>query len=141
MSSVTNDQLQDLINQVVPPTAGSIPFVDNDGIFFAEDNDGIYFDKTNVRLGIGLASPTGKAHINQGSTTGAIPSIHLEQDDVSEEIMRFTGSATTGVLTQTLVAGASVTTATKAGFIRVNVQDEGNVMTDGNYYIQVYTIT
>lgn len=81
------------------------------------------------------------AHAHQSSTTGALPALKITQADTSEEAIRITGSATADVLTETLVAGATVTTATKAGFIRVNIQDDGNVMTDGNYYIQVYTIT
>lgn len=136
------EAVQDLIREAVlrdTGTSGSLLFLDSNKKI-SQDNSNLFWDATNARLGISITSPTGKLHVNQSSATGAIPSAHFEQDDVSEEMFRFTGQAAADVLTQTLVAGASVTTATKAGFIRVNVQDEGDVMTDGNYYLQVFTI-
>lgn len=134
-------QLQDLINLRVPRgTTGSVLFYSGEANA-TQDNSNLFWDDTNNRLGVGTASPTGKAHVNQNSTTAAIPTLHLEQDDVSEELLRFTGTASSGIISgQTLVAGADVTTATKACFIRVNVQDEGNVQTDGYYYLQAFTL-
>lgn len=120
-------------------TSGSVLFLDTNKKI-AQANSSFFWDDTNSRLGIGITSPTGKLHVNQSSATAAIPALHLEQDDVSEEAIRFTGQAGAGILTQTLVAGAEVTTATKAAFVRINVQDEGNQITDGNYYLQLYTI-
>lgn len=143
MASTNADQVQALVRDAVlrdTGTAGSVLFFDSN-VKIAQDNSNFFWDDSNDRLGIGITSPTGKVHINQSSTTAAIPTLHLEQDDVSEEVFRFTGGATADVLTQTLVAGASVTTATKAAFIRVNIQDEGNVITDGNYYIEAFTLT
>ena len=137
------DQVNALVREAVlrdDGTSGSVLFLDSNKKV-AQDNSNLFWSASNARLGIAITSPTGKLHVNQGSTTGAIPAAHFEQDDVSEEMLRFTGQAAADVLTQTLVAGASVTTATKAGFIRVNVQDEGNVMTDGDYYLEVFTIT
>lgn len=142
MADPTVSQVQELIKEAVlrdTGTAGSLLFLDSNRKL-AQDNSNLFWDDTNDRLGIGITSPTGKLHVNQSSTTGAIPTLHLEQDDVSEEAIRFTGSSTADVLTQTLVAGAAVTTATKAAFIRVNIQDEGNVITDGNYYLEVFTL-
>lgn len=120
-------------------TSGSVLFLDGNKKL-SQSNSALFFDSTNGRLGVGITSPTGKLHVNQSSTTAAIPTLHLEQDDVSEEMFRFTGQAAADVLTQTLVAGATVTTATKAAFVRVNVQDEGDQITDGNYYLQLFTI-
>ncbi len=138
----TSSQVQELIREAVlrdTGTSGSLLFLDSNKKL-AQDNEALFWDATNDRLGIGTSSPTGKLHVAQSSTTAAIPTLHLSQSDVSEEAIRFTGSSTADVLTQTLVAGAAVTTATKAAFIRVNIQDAGDVITDGNYYIQVYTI-
>ncbi len=142
MSQVSADQVQDLVRDATlrdVGTAGSVLFLDTNKKL-AQDNSNFFWDDTNNRLGISITSPTGKLHVNQSSSTGAIPTIHLEQDDVSEEMFRFTGQSAADVLTQTLVAGAAVTTATKAAFIRVNLQDEGDVITDGNYYLQVFTL-
>jgi len=138
----TSSQIVDLIREATlrdVGTSGSLLFLDSNKKI-AQDNEALFWDATNDRLGISITTPTGKLHLNQNSATAAIPTLHLEQDDVSEEAVRVTGQAGAGVLTQTLVAGADVTTATKAAFIRVNIQDEGNQITDGNYYVQVYTI-
>lgn len=48
---------------------------------------GLYYDKTNQRLGLGLAAPTGKLHIDQSDATGAEPVLVLDQADVSEELV------------------------------------------------------
>lgn len=120
-------------------TSGSILFLDANKKL-AQDNSNFFWDDTNNRLGIGITAPTGKLHVNQSSSTGAIPALHLEQDDVSEEAIRLTGSAGAGILTQTIVAAGEVTTVTSTAFIRINIQDEGNQVTDGNYYIQVNTL-
>ena len=61
-------------------------------------------------------------------------------ETTTSKLFEFTGTATADVLTQTLVAGATVTTATKAGFIRVGITDAGGVMTNGSYYLEVFTI-
>lgn len=92
------------------------------------------------RLGVGQASPTGKAHFNQSSTTAAIPSLHLEQDDISEEFVRFTGQAAAATLTQSLVPAAAVATFTVSGYLRINIQDEGNQIADGFYYMRFGTL-
>lgn len=142
MATPGTDSLQELIREALlrdTGTSGSVLYLDSNKKL-AQSNSALFFDATNSRLGIGITSPTGKLHVNQSSTTAAIPTLHLEQDDVSEEVLRVTGQATANVLTQTIVAGASVSTATAAGYIRVNVQDEGNVLTDGNYYITVSTL-
>lgn len=95
---------------------------------------------SNGELAIANATTGTLIHAQQSSTTGAVSPLRVEQADVSEEMIKFTGSATADVLTQTLVAGASVSTATKAGFIRVHITDTGDVMTDGYYYLEVFTL-
>ena len=40
-----------------------------------------------------------------------------------------------------LVGGSRVTTWTKTGFIRVNVTDSAGVLTDGDHYIQIGTLS
>lgn len=41
----------------------------------------------------------------------------------------------------TFVSGASVTTFTKTGFIRVKITDDGGNLTDGYHYIQLGSLT
>lgn len=138
----TPSQIQALIREATlrdSGTAGSVVFLDGN-LKLAQDNADLYWDATNERLGVGISSPTAKIHANQDSSTGAIPPLHLEQDDISEEAIRVTGTAAADVLTQTIVASAAVTTATVAGYIRLNIQDEGNQVTDSYYYLPFYTI-
>lgn len=104
------------------------------------DTTDLVVDVSASTVGVGIAVPTGKLHVNQSAAAGAIPSLHLEQDDISEEIIRFTGTAAVANLTQSLVVEASVTTATRAAWIKVNIQDEGNQITDGAYFIPAYTL-
>ena len=63
------------------------------------------------------------------------------QSTITDALFTISGKASTDVLTQTLVGGASVTTATKALFVRVSVTDDNSVVTAGDYYLQLFTIT
>ena len=63
------------------------------------------------------------------------------QSTVTSPLFTISGKAEADVLTNTLVAGASVTTATKAHFVRVSVTDDNSVVTAGDYYIELFTIT
>jgi len=104
------------------------------------DTTDLVVDVSASTVGVGIAVPTGKLHVNQSGAAGAIPSLHLEQDDVSEEFVRFTGTAANGVLTQSLVVEADIAVATREAWIKVNIQDEGNQITDGAYFIPVYSL-
>jgi hypothetical protein len=83
---------------------------------------------------------TPKLHIDQSSTTAAIPVLTLDQGDVSEEFIRFIGTAADNVLTQSLVAVADVTTFTVVGYGKVYVVDDGGQIVSGPYYTQFGTI-
>ena len=63
------------------------------------------------------------------------------QSTITSELITVAGKATADVMTTTVVAGASFTTLTKAGAIRVYVSDDNSVLTAGYYYIPFYTIT
>jgi hypothetical protein len=70
-------------------------------------------------VGIGTTAPTAKTHIDQSSTTGAIPVLTLDQADLSEEFIEFVG---------TVGAGNSIDTAaigTYYGKVRVTVAGVG----------------
>lgn len=96
----------------------------------------------NGRLGVtnGSLSLTAIGDFVQDSTTEAIPVLSLKQDDVSEEFIFFQGSAAAATLTQSIVAEADVTTATSAGFLKVEVQDDGNQIADQAYFVRVWTL-
>ncbi len=89
---------------------------------------------------IGTTTDSGQVAIDQSSTTGAEPVLFLDQADVSEEFIRFVGTAASAVLTQSIVDEGDVTTATRAGFVKVFVQDDGNQITDQAYFVPIFTL-
>lgn len=93
------------------------------------------------RLGVNvITGHAGKVHIDQSSTTGAIPVLLLDQADVSEEFIRLIGTSANAVLTQSIVEAADVATFTPVGYLKIYVQDDGNQVADGAYYLQFGTI-
>lgn len=62
------------------------------------------------------------------------------QSTITSAQFILSGKATSAILTNTLVLGSDVTTATKAAFVRVDVTDDNSVVTAGSYYIQLFTI-
>ncbi len=72
---------------------------------------------TSGNFGIGIASPTAKAHVDQASTTAAIPVLTLDQADISEEMIEFV--STIGVGNAIEAVGAKVLTTTH--FIKVTL--------------------
>lgn len=63
------------------------------------------------------------------------------QSTITSAILTLSGKASSGILTNTLVLGSDVTTATKAGFLRVDLTDDNSVVTAGSYYLELFTIT
>jgi len=137
--SPTPEQLQELINSEQDNLAVGASVTDgNAGGVLHADSDGEVANPSDVTVD----TTTDKLKVDQSSATGAIPVLHLDQADISEELIRFTGTGVTDILSGvTLVDGATVTTATKAAFIRVNIQDDGNEVTDGDYYLEVFTLS
>lgn len=104
-------------------------------------NGSLFVEGATGRVGLNIISSlTGLLHVNQDAAAGAIPAVHLEQDDVSEEFVRFTGTAAAATLTNSLVAEADVTTATRIGFVKINIQDEGDQIADGPAFVAAYTL-
>lgn len=81
---------------------------------------------SDSRLGAGLQQPFALGATQSTSTS---------------PLFTLSGKAVADVLTNTLVTGASVTTATKAGFVRVNVTSDDDTLTGGSYYLEIFTIT
>lgn len=89
---------------------------------------------------VGGTTAAARLHVNQNSATGAAPVLLLDQADVSEEFVRFVGTAADDTLTQSIVAVADVSTATVAGYVKVYVVDTGDQITDQAYYMPIYTL-
>jgi hypothetical protein len=110
-------------------------------LFFRTHNHAAMAIDLDQNIGIGLTTGMlGKLHIDQSSTSGAVPPMVLDQADVSEEFIRFIGTSANGVLTQSIVEAADVATATLKGYVKVYVQDDGNQLTDQAYYQPIYTL-
>jgi hypothetical protein len=90
-------------------------------------------------VGIGTKGPATLLHIDQSVADKALPVVTLDQADVDEPFIKFIGTVTDGASTGSLVEVADAT-ATIAGYVKVEVQDDGNVLTDQDYYLAVYTL-
>lgn len=95
---------------------------------------------TDGDVGVGTSFPEATMHISQTSSTGAQEVLRLRQDDVSEAFTKYVGRAASANLTQSIVSDADVTTATLIGWIKINVQDDGNQISDQAYYQPIYTL-
>jgi len=100
----------------------------------------VYVDASADAVGINTNSPGAQLHIDQSSTTGAKPVATFDQADVSEEFLRFIGTAAAATLTQSIVAEGDVNTATRAVWLKVYIQDDGNQVTDQAYFVPGYTL-
>ncbi len=126
----------------VTGTAYMLYLNEQTGVDFGVYQNGTAVNYLGGRLGIGINAPTGQLHANQSAAAGAIPTLHLEQDDESEEFVRLTGQTDNGVLTNSLVKENDVTTATRAGFWKVYVVDEDatDPIADGPYFVPIFTL-
>jgi hypothetical protein len=101
----------------------------------------LFADAGVERVGINQSSPAGKLDVYQGSTTGAIPVLKLEQKDVSEEFTRYVGTAAAGVLTQSIVDEGDQASETREGWLKVYVVDDGGQIATQAYYLPIYTLS
>lgn len=74
------------------------------------------------------------------STTGALPVITLDQADVDEPFIKVVGDAAAATLTNNLVDTGDVTTPTIIGYFKIEVLDDGNQITDGDYFVPFYSL-
>ncbi|KKK99774.1 hypothetical protein LCGC14_2629360 [marine sediment metagenome] len=89
------------------------------------------------------ATPVATLHVDQTSTTGAKPVLYLDQastEDPPEPFIFYEGTAVSASLDEPIVDVGDVTTATIAGYVRVQVLDKGNQITDQAYYHPLYTL-
>lgn len=131
-------------------TSSNQLFIDNadndedNVIVYGEMDNHVMKLNADVRItepGVETADPEGQLDVIQTDTAGAQPVIVLDQDDVSEEFIKLYGSAASATLTQSFVDVGDVTSAVLKGYFKINVQDEGNQITDGAYYVPFYTLS
>lgn len=101
-----------------------------------------------VSITVNLAGGSGNTNIptfnyvsiTQSNTTAAVPVLTMTQADVSEEFVRYIGTASAGVLTQSIVNNTDANTMTQVGWLKIYVRDDGNQIADGAYYIPFFSI-
>ena len=93
-------------------------------------------------IGIGrpLSGHLAKLHIDQDVPGANLPVLHLQQADVDEPFIVFEGDAANGDLTRDLVAEADVAVATRIGFHKVEVCDDGDQIVDADYFVPMYSL-
>ncbi len=94
----------------------------------------------NGLMGLNVVSPSAVLDVSQTSASGAAPVLYVRQSDVSEEFIRFRGTAAAGVLTRSIVDYGDESTSTAAVWLKVYVVDDGNQVTDTSYHILAYTL-
>ena len=73
-------------------------------------------------------------------TGAALPVATYDQADIDEPFHKFIGDAAAATLTRDLVDEGDVTTATRIGFYKIEILDDGNQITDGDYYVPFYSL-
>jgi len=91
-------------------------------------------------VGVNATTMLAQLHVDQTSTTAAIPALYLDQADVDEPFIKFVGTAAAATLTRSIVAESDVTTATRQGFVMIEIDDIGNQVADQDYFVAFYTI-
>lgn len=81
------------------------------------DNNNFIVDVSADAVGVGIAAPTAKLHVDQTSTTGAKPVLYLDQADVSEQMIQFETTIGTGNAIEAVGAKSLTTTH----FIKVTI--------------------
>ena len=81
------------------------------------------------------------AHFIQDGGGGAIEVIWLRQDDVDEPFIKYQGTATAGGLNRNLVDEGDQASETRMGWLKCEILDDGNQITDGDYHIPFYTLS
>lgn len=93
----------------------------------------------SMRVGVHQPSPIGTLHVMQAATDGGMAALVIEQQDVDREFLRLIGDAANDTTTNDLVATADAA-GTLVGYAKIYVQDDGNQITDGYYYVPFYSL-
>lgn len=115
-----------------------------DFVRFREGIDGdtlLHLDCANFRIGIGKGTPDTLVDIEQTNASAGVAAVTIKQDDLDEPFIKFIGSASVGDVTRNIVSDVDVGDAIRAGWVKLEVRDDGNQITDQDYFIPIYTLT
>lgn len=97
--------------------------------------------KTSSKLPVTASKPL-YADSTSLLASGAFPfAVPFEAQAATDSAVSISGTPNGNIMTQTLVAAASATTVTSAGFARITIVSANEaIMSSGAYYIQVNTL-
>ena len=109
----------------------------------AYNDDTLVVDSTG-NVGIGIDVPTAKLHIDQLSTSAAVPVLWLDQADTSEEFIRFTGESAADNSMSLADAAHLATPGAIVGWFQIEVLDVSGTTPIGGgaatrYWVPFYT--
>jgi len=107
------------------------------GIYSGSSPDAVLHVVNSSSAGEGI--PVG--HFANDKTDSGYPVLKLEQADVDQEFISFVGTAAAGNLTYSIVDEGDQASETRAGWLQVYVQDDGNQIADSSYFIPIYTLS
>lgn len=128
-----------LIGQGADPPANNSTYRLNIG-------DTIFGDLSagNNTIGVNATTINAQLHVDQDEAAGARPVLLLDQADVDEPFMKLIGEAAAtsfGLFNYSFIDELDVTTATRVVWYKVEIEDVGNVVADGDYYSPLFTLS
>lgn len=93
-----------------------------------------------LQVGIPPGATVAKAAFYQEGSAAAISVLGLHQKDVDEPFVMMIGTAASADLTRSIVDDDDVGVPTLIGWFLVEVQDDGNQISDGKYFVPLYTL-
>lgn len=98
-------------------------------------------DAGTTQAGLMVVERGGPVRFLQDSATGAKAVVKLEQSDVDEPFLHFKGTAASADLTRSIVDVGDVSSFTAAGYLMVEVTDDGNQITDQDYFLEIGSLS
>jgi hypothetical protein len=86
-------------------------------------------------------TPAAPLDVDQSGTATTSPVVQLDQADVDEPFIKFIGTAAAADLTRSIVDDGDVASSTLVGWLKIEIDDVGNQVADGDYYVPFYTLS
>tara|TARA_Y100000310_G_C20557470_1_gene751314 strand:+ start:275 stop:676 length:402 start_codon:yes stop_codon:yes gene_type:complete len=119
MASLEGKTIADTYKQLLKITSEALG--DDDSAKYIEDGEGTdsALSLSTNRVGIGTTSPTAKLHIDQASTSGAVPVLKLDQADIDDTFIDFIG--TSAADSTRSISSSTATASSKFGAIAIEI--------------------
>ena len=95
--------------------------------------------KESTKLAVGVANVLS---VNASGVLDDTVPVPVTAVAITDSLLSLSGTPNGNIMTQTLVAAASATTATQGGWFRINVVSGNDaLLSTGAYYVPFYTLT